>query len=109
MIDTIQLSSQLETAVRAVPGVLNLYATAHIVPSVVGTILSTLTRRDPSLALVTVSDSEQGLTVSASIGVADEGSATEICRRVHDAIAADVTVREAAGVATISVTVASIG
>ena len=109
MIDTAQLSSQLETVVRAVPGVIGVYPTAHPATTVVGTVVNSLTHRAPPLALVAVSDGENGLSVSARIGVADEGSATDICRRVHDVIAVNAAAAGVNAIAAISVTVASIG
>ena len=113
MTDAADLAAELETVVRAVPGVITLYPTAPLVATIVGAVIGAvvdaITQRETSPNLITVSTGKTGLCVSASIGVADADSAAGVCRLVHDAIAANPATRAAEPIDMISVTVASIG
>ncbi|TFB86320.1 hypothetical protein E3O44_11985 [Cryobacterium algoricola] len=108
MTDTTALAADLETAVRAVPGVSALYPTAPLLATIVGAVVDAITTRTVSPALVSVSNGHAGLSVSTRIGVTDTQSAVSVSRLVYDTIAANPAIRAAEPIDTISVTVASI-
>ena len=109
MTDAAELAENLEAVVRSVPGVAALYPTTPLVVTIVGSVVDALTHRENAPKLVTVTTGRAGLSVTARIGVADAASSTEVCRRVHDMIAANPAILAFAPINTISVTVASIG
>lgn len=80
------LPTQLTRLLRNTPGVHTVYATKPVVAALV-TALVEAVRNDPvGMHLVTVSESEDATDVVASIGVADDESASTVCRRAHDAL-----------------------
>ena len=109
MTDAAELAEKLETIVRSVPGVTVLYPTTPIVVTIVGSVVDALTQRAKAPKLVTVTTENAKLSVTARIGVAHAASPTEVCRRVHDTIAANPAALAFAPINTISVTVVSIG
>ena len=109
MTDAAELAGNLEVIVRSVPEVTALYPTTPIVVTIVGSVVDALTQREKAPKLVTVTTGMARLSVTARIGVADAASSTEVCRRVHDTIAANPAILALAPINTISVTVASIG
>ena len=130
MTDPAELARELESVVRSVPGVTAVYpaspvivtVVAAVVSAVVSTVTSTVsavsavvgaggdapTERATTPALVAVTTGKAGLKVAASIGVASADSSTEVCRHVHDAIAASAGMADVAAIDSITVTVASI-
>lgn len=109
MTDATELAEKLEAIVRSVLGVTALYPTTPIVITIVGSVVDALTQREKAPKLVTVTMGKARLSVTVRIGVAVAVSSTEVCRRVHDAIAANPAILALAPINTISVTVASIG
>ena len=104
-----KLSSELESVVRAVPGVDTLYPTEPVVATIVGAIVGALTQKKRTSNLVTVSVGETGLNVSVALRVLNSEPATEVCRLVYDSIATTLETRSITPIDSIQVTVASIG
>lgn len=104
-----KLSSELESVVRAVPGVDTLYPTEPVVATIVGAIVGALTQRKGTSNLVTVTVGEAGVNVSVALRVLISEPATEVCRLVYDSIAMVLEARSITPIESIQVTVASIG
>ncbi|TFD72032.1 hypothetical protein [Cryobacterium fucosi] len=109
MSDVLPQTDRLDEAVLAVPGVDTLYSAAPLVATVITTAVDALTRRPPSANSVLVSREKAGLSVAVKIGVTDGHAATEVCRRVHDAIVEHLHGHEEHEIAEVTVTVARIG
>ena len=103
------LSSELESVVRAVPGVDTLYPTEPVVATIVGAIVGALTQRKRTSNVVTVTLGEAGINVSVALRVLNSEPATEVCRLVYDSIAMALEARSITPIDSIQVTVASIG
>ena len=101
-------SDQLDEAVLAVPGVDALYAAAPLVATVIATAVEAVTGRPKSNSAVSVAEKEEGLEIAVKIGVSLPYAATDVSRRVHDAIAERLDSNGSAVVAKIVVTVARI-
>ena len=104
-----ELSSELESVVRAVPGVDTLYPTEPVVATIVGAIVDALTQRERMSNLVTVTMGEAGINVSVAFRVLNSEPATEVCRLVFDSIVRVLDARSITPIDSIQVTVASIG
>lgn len=82
------LPSELTRLLRNVDGVHTIYATKPIVQTIVTAVVEAV-RNDPvGMHLVTVTEGDDGTEVVASIGVAGDQPASEVCRRAHDALRA---------------------
>lgn len=80
------LPTQLTRLLRNVDGVHTVYATKHLVPSIVGAVVEAV-RNDPvGMHLVTVSGDADDMTVIACIGVSADEPASVVCKRAHDAL-----------------------
>jgi hypothetical protein len=88
MIDTTEddLPTQLTKLLRNVDGVHTVYATKPLVPSIIGAVVEAVKNEPVGMHLVTVTDNNDGLDVTACIGVSDTESASVVCRRAHDAL-----------------------
>ncbi len=109
MSDVLPPADRLDEAVLAVPGVDTLYSAAPLIATVITSAVDALTRRPPSANSVVVAHEKTGLSVAVKIGVADGYAATEVCRRVHDAIVEHLREYEEQEIAEVAVTVARIG
>ena len=109
MSDVLPPADRLDEAVLAVPGVDTLYSAAPLIATVITTAVDALTRRPPSANSVLVAREKTGLSVAVKIGVTDGYAATEVCRRVHDAIVEHLHGYEEHEIAEVTVTVARIG
>ncbi|WP_104169496.1 hypothetical protein [Cryobacterium sp. M23] len=107
-----QLTAQLDGAVLAVPGVDALYSAAPLVATVVASVIATtveaVTGKPQSTSSVSVSEKEGGLKIAVKIGVAAPFAATDVSRRVHDAITDQLDQNGNPVVTEIAVTVARI-
>ncbi|TFC00998.1 hypothetical protein E3O42_10945 [Cryobacterium adonitolivorans] len=104
-----KLSSELESVVRAVPGVDNLYPTEPIAATIVGAIVDALTQRERTSNLVTVTMGEAGINVSVAFRALNSEPATKVCRLVYNSIALVLDARSITPIDSVHVTVASIG
>ncbi len=109
MSDVLPPADRLDEAVLAVPGVETLYSAAPLIATVITSAVDALTRRPPSVNSVLVARDEAGLSVAVKIGVTEGYAATDVCRRVHDAIMELLRGRADQEIAEIAVTVARIG
>ncbi|TFC13238.1 hypothetical protein E3O19_12250 [Cryobacterium algoritolerans] len=109
MSDVLPPADHLDEAVLAVPGVDTLYSAAPLIATVITSAVDALTRRPPSANSVLVARDKAGLSVAVKIGVTDGYAATDVCRRVHDAIMEHLRGRADQEIAEIAVTVARIG
>jgi uncharacterized alkaline shock family protein YloU len=107
-----ELPDRLDETVLAVPGVDQLYSTAPLVATVLSTVISTaveaVTGRPRSTSSVSVAEKKAGLVIAVKIGVTAPYAATDVSRRVHDAITAELGQSGNPDVAEIAVTVARI-
>ncbi|TFD30365.1 hypothetical protein E3T40_15325 [Cryobacterium sp. TMT1-19] len=107
-----QLTAQLDGAVLAVPGVDALYSAAPLVATVVASVIATtveaVTGKPQSTSSVSVSEKEGGLKIAVKIGVAAPFAATDVSRRVHDAVTDQLDQNGNPVVTEIAVTVARI-
>lgn len=105
---TTELAQRLAGLVRAIPGVIALYAATPLPTRLAIDVADRLRRAGASASSeVSVVEGASGLAVTVSIGVADEASASSVSREVYDAI-----VREFGGPSrerAITVRVSSIG
>lgn len=102
-------AEHLAAVVANVPGVDQLYPATPVLVGLVKEIVGTLSQKPAAAEMVSVTDSRAGLTASVSIGIGATESATEVCRRVYDAIEAHLAAAGDPVVAGINVTVARIG
>ncbi|TFC08089.1 hypothetical protein [Cryobacterium mannosilyticum] len=109
MSDVLPQADRLDEAVLAVPGVDTLFPATPLIATVITTAVDALTRRAPSANSVLVAHETAGLSVAVKIGVTDGYPATEVCRRVHDAIVEHLREYEEQEIAEVAVTVARIG
>jgi hypothetical protein len=102
-------TEELAAAVEQVPGVDELYPAAGVLTTVLKQAVGALTQKPTQPELVRITESEDGLRASVSIGISDGAAATDVCRRVYDTIEEYfVASGEPAGT-NIEVTVARIG
>jgi hypothetical protein len=105
---TSTLQDRLTALVLADPDVQTLYSTrpalVEIATQTVGAILP-VAAPSPEIS---VSETDAGTSVTASVGVTGEHSATGVCRNLHDSIARELTAAGAALPLTIAVKIASI-
>ena len=97
------LADEIESLIRTTPGVTAVYPTAAIPAVVAGEVLANTVVPNAAPQLVGVSVGADGITVIASVGVADDVPAHVTGRAVHarildylersEAAAKDVTVR----------------
>ncbi|MBC7442725.1 MAG: hypothetical protein H7311_09430 [Ramlibacter sp.] len=109
MSDVLPSAGLLDDLVRAVPGVDTLYSAAPFVATVIAAAVDAVTGRSSSANSVVIVQRKSGLCVSVKIGIVESFAATEVCRRVHDAIAEQLDRTGEGPVAEIAVTVARIG
>lgn len=109
MIDSIELTDELGAVVRAVAGVSAVYTSTPVIATVVTQLVNRVIRERSGLPAVLVVEGESGTTVTVTVGVTDLDPATDVCRRVHDAILACLSARGLLAPAAIEVRVASIG
>ncbi|TFC47113.1 hypothetical protein E3T26_09380 [Cryobacterium sp. TMT1-21] len=109
MSDVLPSEEQLDDLIRAVPGVDELYSSAPLVAAVIATAVDAVTGRSPSAGSVEIAQGKSGLSVSVKIGIVESFAATDVCRRVHDAIAEQLDRSGTGPVDAITVTVARIG
>ena len=102
-------TEELAAAVEQVPGVDELYPAAPILATVVKEVVGAITATPTTPELVTLTETDEGVTASVAIGVTDGDAATEVCRRVYDTIEEYLATSGGPGVATIEVKVARIG
>ena len=107
------LSDRLDEAVLAVPGVDALYSAAPLVATVVASVIATtveaVTGRPQSNSSISVAEKKAGLEIAVRIGVTAPYAATDVSRRVHDAITEQLDQNGNPAVAEIAVSVARIG
>ena len=109
MIDAVELPDELSAVVRSLPGVSTIYSSAPVHATVATHLAKVVVRERPGEPSVLVAAGERGTTVTVTIGVSDVEPATDVCRRVHDAILDHVVARGLPTPAAIEVRVASIG
>lgn len=80
------LAAEIEAAVRATPGVRNVYRAGSLISNVIGAGAVALGVSRADEPLVAVSRGEQGVVVTASIGIDFSASAADTLRATHDAI-----------------------
>ncbi|WP_165066703.1 hypothetical protein [Marisediminicola senii] len=108
-VDTGTMSHDLTALVQAVPGVTKVYSSAPLVLSLLNRTTDLVLRKEPTIDVVAVTESAEGLRIAVSIAVDDRTSASEACRLVHDAIAGYLELENAGRLAEIAVRVGSVG
>jgi hypothetical protein len=106
---TLPAADDLAAVVGAVPGVDELYPTAPVVVGIVKQAVGAITQKPAEREVVSFTESEDGVTASVAIGIADADAATEVCRRVYDTISEHFAASGDTAIAAIEVTVARIG
>jgi len=102
-------AEELAAAVGQVPGVDELYPAAPILATVLHQVVGALTAKPTAPEFVTLTETDEGVTASVAIGVADADAATEVCRRVYDTIEEYFVASGDPAVTSIEVKVARIG
>ena len=102
-------TEQLDELVRGVRGVDALYPAGSIVENALKTAAREMAHRPPAASMVTTEQRADGLRVTAKIGIGAAESSGDVCRRVHDAISAQLQQSGDAPIAQITVIVARIG
>ena len=108
MPDTETISTDLTELVQTTPGVQIVYDAASTIGRVLEKVVDLVTGRESDTNPVFVKEPKSGTQVRVSIGVSYEESASEVCRRVHDAVAAYLE-QQGDEATEISVKVSSIG
>jgi len=109
MSTTTKPTEELAAVVEQVPGVDELYPAAPILTTVVHQMVGALTAKPTSPELITLTETDEGLTASVAIGISDADAATEVCRRVYDTIEQYFVASGDPAVTSIEVKVARIG
>jgi hypothetical protein len=102
-------TEELAAAVEQVPGVDELYPATPVLSAVVNQVVGALTKKPAQPDLVAVTESDDGLRASVSIGISDDVAATDVCRLVHDTIEQFFVSSGKPAATRIEVTVARIG
>jgi hypothetical protein len=105
---TAKHTEELAAVALQVPGVDELYPTAPVL-NAVKQVVGAITQKPTAPEFVTVTESDDGVTASVSIGISDVEAATEVCRQVYDTIEEYFVASGEPAVASIEVTVARIG
>ncbi|GAB3143894.1 hypothetical protein [Marisediminicola antarctica] len=108
MPDTDTISTDLTDLVQSTPGVLIVYDAASTIGRVLDKVVDFVTGRESDTNPVVVKEPKSGTQVRVNIGVSDDESASDICRRVHDTVAAYLE-QQGDEASEISVKVCSIG
>lgn len=87
------LAAEIEAMVRATPGVRHVYRSGSLVSNVIGAGAVALGVRRSDEPLVSVTRSDLGVSVEASIGIDFTADAADTLRTVHEAIDALLTVQ----------------
>ncbi len=103
-----ELTADIETAVRAIPGVTAIFRPGSLVSKTVDAAARSIGVRDRSEPLIGIDWSPDGAQVEVAISVDDAAGSVETSRRVHAAIGAVCTARGITPGKT-SVTVVHIG
>jgi hypothetical protein len=103
------LPTQLTKLLRNVDGVHTVYATKPLVPSIIGAVVEAVRNEPVGMHLVTVTEKDDGIDVTACIGVSGDESASVICRRAHDALRAYLRDNTSANPVTVSVKIGRVG
>lgn len=82
------LAPTIEEAVRATPGVANLYRSGSLASNLVANAMKRLSPRAGDGSLVALSRGEGGIAVEVSVGVEETAAMTETLHAAHAAIAA---------------------
>ena len=108
MPDPETVSTDLTELVQSTPGVRIVYDAASTIGRVIDKVVDFVTGRESDTNPVVVKDPKSGTQVRVSIGVSGDESASAVCRRVHDAVAAYLE-QQGDEATEISVKVSSIG
>jgi len=103
------LTYRLTQMLRKVPGVTAVYATKPVIAKVVGAVVEAVKNEPAGAHLVAVSESSDGIDVTAYIGVTADEPAPAVCRRAHDAIRSYVAANHDAPLGLVTVKVGRVG
>ncbi|MGY4859730.1 hypothetical protein [Cryobacterium sp. AP23] len=109
MSTTAKQTEELAAAVEQVPGVDELYPAVPVLTAVVHKVVGAITQKPTQPDYVAVTETDDGVTASVSIGISDVEAATEVSRQVYDTIDAYFAASREQTVNRIEVTVARIG
>ena len=109
MSTTTKRTAELAAVVEQVPGVDEVYPATPVLTAVVNHVVGALTQKPRDPEFVALTETDEGVTASVSIGVADAGAATEVCRKVYDTIEEYFVESGDPAVTAIEVKVARIG
>lgn len=103
------LPSELTRLLRNVDGVHTVYATRPAIPTIVTAVVELIRNEPVGVHLVTVTETDDLLEISACIGVTQNESAPAVCRRAYDAISEHLTSGGEARATRVSVNIGRIG
>lgn len=103
------LTYELTQMLRKVPGVTAVYATKPVVAKVISAVVEAVKNEPAGVHLVSVSSTDDGLDVTAYIGVTDDEPAPSVCRRAHDAIRSFVAENSDSVASVVSVKIGRVG
>lgn len=93
MVDTTELATAVEMAVRATPGVDTVYRSGSLVANLAEASAAALGLRDTAAPLISVVDGDAGVRVEASLGVDSAASAPRTLDAARQAISTLLTAR----------------
>jgi hypothetical protein len=103
------LPSELTRLLRQVRGVHTVYATQAPIPTLVTALAEVVKNKPVGVHLVTVTEDDDRIDITACVGVAGDESALDSCRRAHDAIDDFLSTRRDPRERVVSVTVGRVG
>lgn len=103
------LTYRLTQMLRKVPGVTAVYATKPVLAKVVGAVVEAVKNEPAGAHLVSVEETDDGIDVTAYVGVTADEPAPEVCRRAHDAIRSYVAEHHDAPLGLVRVKVGRVG
>ena len=106
---TAHRTEELAAVVEQVPGVAELYPATPVLTTLANHVVAALTQKPAETGLVALTETDEGVTASVAIGIADADAATDVCRRVYDTIAEYFVASGDPAVTAIEVKVARIG
>ena len=103
------LTYGLTQMLRKVPGVTAVYATKPVIAKIFSAVVEAVKNEPAGVHLVNVTPTQDGLDISAYIGVTDEEPAPDVCRRAHDAIREFVAENSETDAAVVQVKIGRVG
>lgn len=103
-----EITERVRDALLNHPDVLTLYSATPVALDVAAQVLSAITPAFTPPERVRVHSGEDGTSIAVLVGLSSEHSAVQVCRQLHDLIAADLNTQGITQPLTVSLTVSSV-